>query len=234
MSTKMDVDSAQKISASDGRNAAESGTSPPPDQSDKSNKSSFYQHLDPAETAEVGSRLKDVRRQRKLSIKTVAERSGLSTGLISQIERNRTTPSLRSLRLLSAALDVSPSLVFQKSQPRQAIAAEPFIVRKSKRSVLKLSGHVLKELLSPETASLMEVYEVTLKPGGSSGSELYSHAGEKAGVVVSGKLDLWLEDNVQQLYEGDVCQFLGAIPHRYCNTGEQDVRVIWIVTPPPP
>lgn len=180
----------------------------------------------------VGERLREARRRQKLSIKAIAEKSNLSTGLISQIERGQTTPSLRSLRVLSSALDVPMSQLFDQSS--SANSGEQYIVRRHNRSLLKLSGHVMKELLSPSTASQFEVYEVTLKPGGESGPNSYTHAGEKAGIVLSGILELWLEDSPYRVHEGDVCQFAGEIPHRYCNNGTTDVRVIWVVSPPPP
>jgi quercetin dioxygenase-like cupin family protein len=90
----------------------------------------------------------------------------------------------------------------------------------------------MKELMSPNTLELLEIFHVTLQPGGESGPEPYSHAGEKAGIIISGSLELWLAGKPYQLRQGDTCQFQGTIPHRYCNIGDEPTNVIWVLTPP--
>lgn len=64
----------------------------------------------------MGESLRVIRAERGLSIKELAGRSGLSTGMISQIERGRSSPSLRSLRLLAEALEVPISQFFESHQ----------------------------------------------------------------------------------------------------------------------
>jgi quercetin dioxygenase-like cupin family protein len=81
---------------------------------------------------------------------------------------------------------------------------------------------------------LMEMYELTLEAGGSSGADFYNHEGEKAGVVVAGTLRLWLHEESYILEEGDSFQFPSAIPHRFDNPGRHLARVLWINSPPAP
>ncbi len=76
---------------------------------------------------------------------------------------------------------------------------------------------------------LIELYELSVKPGGTSGPEFYSHRGEKAGVVISGTLELWLDNRPYTLNEGDSFRFPSRLAHRFENRGADPARVIWVV-----
>lgn len=182
------------------------------------------------ETAGLGDKIKAQRKALKLSIRELAARSGLSIGMISQIEQEKSTPSLRSLRLISEALHLPVSALFH--QAPASIPDDRYIVRKNDRQVLKLNGAVRKELLSPASLQHLEIFNVELQPGGESSAESYSHSGEKAGIIIEGSLDLWLENDRFELVAGDTCQFAASIPHRYANNGTDVCRVIWVLTPP--
>jgi quercetin dioxygenase-like cupin family protein len=161
----------------------------------------------------------------------LAQLSGLSTGMLSQIERGLSSPSLRSLRLLGVALAVPISWFFALPEHEDAPESR-YIVQRGRRRLLRLSPTgVMKELLSPNSAELLEMYELSLQPGGSSGTDFYSHQGVKAGVVVAGTLRLWLDEQANILREGDSFQFPSTLPHRFDNPGRGTSRVIWVVSP---
>jgi transcriptional regulator with XRE-family HTH domain len=182
----------------------------------------------------LGLRLKALRQERKLSLHRLAELSGLSTGMLSQIERGLSSPSLRSLRLLGVALAVPISWFFALPEHEETPESR-YLIRRGHRRLLKLSPTgVMKELLSPDASEMMEMYELLLQPGGSSGTDFYSHQGEKAGVVVAGAMQLWLDEQAHMLREGDSFQFPSLMPHRFENPGREPCRVIWVVTPPMP
>ena len=185
---------------------------------------------DSSDAEMLGMRIRQQRKARGLSIRELAARSTLSIGMISQIEQGKSAPSLRSLRLISEALTVPVSALFVQGRISQV--EEQHIVRRDNRPVLKLNDAVRKELLSPPSLHHMEIFHVVLQPGRASSVEAYSHSGEKAGIVISGRLDLWLNDERFELEEGDVCQFAGAIPHRYANNADTVCCVIWVLTPP--
>lgn len=179
---------------------------------------------------ELGTKIKTRRKSQGLSIRELAARCGMSIGMISQIEQGKSSPSLRSLRLISETLKLPVSALFH--QVPASIPDDRYIVRKDKRQVLKLNGTVLKELMSPASLQHLEIFNVELQPGAESSAEAYSHSGEKAGIIIDGVLDLWLSGERFELREGDTCQFAGAIPHRYSNNGLAVCRVIWVLTPP--
>jgi len=183
-----------------------------------------------SQITELGTNIRAQRKSRGLSIRELAARCGMSVGMISQIEQGKSTPSLRALRLICETLKLPVSALFLQASTH--IPDERYVVRHNKRQVLKLNGSVRKELLSPASLQHLEIFNVELQPGGKSSAESYSHSGEKAGVIIEGVLELWLDGDRFELRTGDTCQFPGSIPHRYANHGSQPCKVIWVLTPP--
>lgn len=175
----------------------------------------------------IGARLRELRKDRGLSIQQLGDRVSLSIGMISQIERGISAPSLRSLRLLAEALKVPVSWFFASSKGH---SASRHIVRRGDRRRLRVPDvGVVQELLSPDSASAIEIYEVSLEPGGSSGPDLYSHEGEKSGLVIEGELQLLIGDEDHLLQTGDSFNFPSTQLHRFANPGSSLTRFVWIV-----
>lgn len=176
--------------------------------------------------------LRALRTGKRLSLKVVAGRAGLSIGLLSQIERGLTTPSMRSLRQISAALGVSPSLLFEAFEPDDTSEGR-HVVRRSGRKVLGLEHIGLHmEIMSPEGGGPIQGFASYLRPGGESGPEFDSHEGHEFGIVVDGCLDLFLGTDVYNLAPGDSFAFCSETPHRYANPGPTMTYVHWVITPP--
>ena len=171
-----------------------------------------------------------IRKGARSPIQTLADRCGLSIGMLSQVERGLSTPSIRSLRLLSIALDVPISRFFAHSDEEVPVGS-PYILRKAARSSLRLTPTgVRKESLTPLGDGALELYELTLAPGGTSGPEFYSHGGEKAGLVTFGAMRLWLEEEPHLLGEGDSFRFSSQMSHRFDNPTGEPAGVLWIVS----
>jgi quercetin dioxygenase-like cupin family protein len=76
------------------------------------------------------------------------------------------------------------------------------------------------------------MFRMTLKKGASSGKEPYSHLGIEAGVVLQGRVKIWVGSNVFLLSAGDSITYQSEKPHRFQNVGEEDAIAIWVVSPP--
>ena len=184
---------------------------------------------DDAVDQRLGETVRLLRQRAGLSIQDVANKTGLSNGMISQLERARAMPSIRTLRLLSIALEVPISYFFETSDP--AADVQRYIVRKNNRRLLRLTASgVVKEALTPEGTGQLELYELTLNPGASSGTDFLQHTGEKAGYILSGSLRLWLDNQAHVLEAGDSFRFPSIVPHMFDNPTQQTARVIWVTT----
>ncbi|TDQ86449.1 XRE family transcriptional regulator [Dongia mobilis] len=175
----------------------------------------------------LGQHLRGLRKMHDLSLEQLAERCGLSVGALSQIERGLTSPTMRSLRRLSEVFNVPMSQLFHEGDlpPVEELGR---IVRAQGRRVLSLNTTgVQKELLTPAANGALEIYLVTIAPGGSSGPELYTHKGEEGGYVMAGEMVLEIEDRVFHLKTGDSFRFKSQTPHRFANETTQETVVVW-------
>ncbi len=180
----------------------------------------------------VGQQVRDLRRAKHMSLKQLSEAAGLSIGLLSQIERGTSSPSLRSLQAISGAVGVSPLWFFNDGTvpPREE---RDVIVRRGAGRKLDLPHKKLKkELLTPDLSGALQMLLVNIEPGGSTGGESYSHPGEECGLMLEGKLDLWVGERHFHLRRGDSFRFKSELPHRSYNPGKSVARLIWVTSPP--
>ena len=135
------------------------------------------------------------------------------------------------LQAISTALGVQIGWFFP-----QGDAADPsdrgVVVRKTTRRRLSFESGVTDYLLSPNLSGALELLLSEFEPGATNGDEPYTHEGEEAGLVLSGKLELWVGETLFLLKPGDSFSFPSTRPHRYRNPGPDKTSVVWVVTPP--
>nr|QDP24248.1 cupin domain-containing protein [Bradyrhizobium cosmicum] len=185
---------------------------------------------EPAMDVAVGRRIRDLRRVRQFSLETVAARTELSIGFLSQIERGLSSPSLRVLATLADVLGVGIAALFGAS-PSADGASDQVVTRGLQRPELKLwRTGVSKQLLSPASAdNKLNLFLVHLEPGGSTGDELYTHDGEEAGLVLDGEMMLTVDSETWSLKTGDSFRFASRRPHRFSNPAEDAKAVVlWV------
>lgn len=103
-------------------------------------------------------------------------------------------------------------------------------MRKNSRRRLRLTASgVVKEALTPEGKGQLELYELTLNPGASSGTDFAAHRREGR-LHPSGSLRLWLDNQAHLLEAGDSFRFPSIVPHMFDNPTQQPSRVIWVTT----
>ncbi|MGB2953333.1 MAG: XRE family transcriptional regulator [Gaiellaceae bacterium] len=183
---------------------------------------------DIATEVDVGQRLRVLRRLRRCTLRTVADRAGLSESFLSQVELGRASASIASLRRIAQALGVSVADLFEPSgMPR------PRVLRRDERPALSFGILGRKLLLTPRPLQHLEVFVGELDPGGSTGNEPYSHGdSEELFVVLSGSVQLALGGELHELESGDSIDYRSSTPHRISNVGEDLAEVMWIISPP--
>src|ERR687883_487358 len=145
----------------------------------------------PDVTAEVdvGERLRALRRFRRCTLRTIAERSGLSESFLSQVERGRSSASIASLRRIAEALGVTIADLFEPDG-----APGPRVLRRDERPALAFGILGKKLLLTPRPLHQLEVFVGELDVGGSTGAEPYVHGdSEELVVVLSGTVQVELD-----------------------------------------
>ena len=182
---------------------------------------------------DIGKKLKELRKERKLSILKLAELSEVSTGLISQIERGKVVPSVVSMWKLAKALNVNIGFFFDEETSDGDIAEEDFVIRRGEHMD---KGRTVYELFTPEGEHSIDFMKIILRKGETLDrakitKNLVTHEGEEGGYVLSGTLTVCIDANTYELHEGDSIYFSSRLPHKYLNYGEEDCVTIWAMTP---
>jgi transcriptional regulator with XRE-family HTH domain len=186
--------------------------------------------VEPAMDVAVGRRIRDLRRIRQLSLETIAAKTALSIGFLSQIERGLSSPSLRVLATLADVLGVGIAALFGAG-PGGDGGSDSVVTRGQQRPELKLwRTGISKQLLSAAGGdNKLNLFLVHLEPGGSTGDELYTHDGEEAGLVLEGAMTLTVDTETWSLREGDSFRFASRRPHRFSNPADDAKAVVlWV------
>lgn len=178
----------------------------------------------------LGSRVKELRKAKKMTLQVLAREAGLSASYLSQLERNEATPSIRALSVIARSLGVGVNWFFPDPNSQSEIE-DSIVVRKERRRALRFESGIKDELLSPSLSGQLEMVLCTFEPGASSG-ELYSHDGEQAGYVSEGQLLLRVDEERYLLNTGDSFHFNSKRPHGYHNPSASQTVVVWSITPP--
>lgn len=181
------------------------------------------------DTPKVGARVRSLRRERGLTIEQLAVATGLTKGFISQLERDRTAPSLSSIARICDALGVRLSHIFE-SEPA------PALVRKQERPRVDTpSAATESHLLSSRDEKRFQAIESEIAPGAGAGDVLSSLPGDVELVyVLEGSLELRVADETHVLEAGDALTYPLAKPHTWRNaSATKAARVLWVSVPNP-
>ena len=178
---------------------------------------------------DVGERLRAIRRLRRVTLKTVADRSELSESFLSQVERGRANASVASLKRIAAALGVNVADLFEPN----GSASRPRVLRREVRPTLTFGTLGRKYMLTPRPLEHLQVILGELEAGGTTGDEPYTHGdSEELLVVLAGIVSLQLGTEIFELSTGDSIDYRSSTPHRLANIGGDVAEVMWIISPP--
>lgn len=174
----------------------------------------------------VGRCIRELRTQKGLSLRALAELSGLSTNAISLIERGDNSPTVSSLHNLATALAVPITAFFEQKLDGQVIH-----LKKSRRPTSETAGVRMENLGSGLPNQQIEPFLMTIQPGGSSTSGQITHSGEELVYVLRGSLVCRINEEEYPLEEGDSLLFLATQPHVYRNQTRKVAEVLIIFQP---
>lgn len=178
----------------------------------------------------LGERIKRNRNEKGLSLRDLAGRVDLSASFLSQIEQGKASPSIENLKKIANCLDVRVSYLIEDDEAKK----DTDIMRKDERHVIESidSNTKISLLTSSDIEKNMEPILYEIAPGGESGRDYYTHPGEEFIFILEGDLDIFINDVVHKLTEGDSLYFKSSQKHRFVNNGKKMAKAIWVVTPP--
>ena len=185
-------------------------------------------HNIPPESRTLGADIRALRKARGLTLSELGDVLGRSVGWLSQVERDKSEPSISDLRQMAKALDVSVSSLFRSAAPEHE---QGVIVRgASRRPIGSRAAGLVEELLSPDLTDDFEMVHSTFEAH-SEITEAVIRPTQEVGYVVSGKLDLWIAGTTYSLAAGDSFRIRGE-PFRWMNPYDAPCIAIWVIAPP--
>lgn len=174
---------------------------------------------------DIGSKLKAIRGEKRISLRTLAKLSGLSVNTLSLIERNITSPTVNTLSAISRALAVKINYFFNEERIEEVIFA-----KKGQRTQVQTKDKEIKfeSLGTGLIQQGLETYILTASKGAKSGSKGVSHLGDELVFCLQGKFQFEVKKEQYTLEEGDSLLFKGSLPQQWENVGNGDSALLFV------
>ena len=187
-----------------------------------------------------GSRIREMRKKRGLTLKAVADATGYTIGHISQIERDLKSPSLVALRKIAACLNCSEvwlimddSELSAKSSEEGKKSKESYLMRKENRIPMKIPEiDVSYSIFTPSKLPNAQEAQMTglivrLKPNTWVTEKMISHGNyDESLLLLKGELELRINNSTYMIYEGDSFYIPKNCLHNYLNTSNEEATII--------
>lgn len=174
-----------------------------------------------APTIAFGGRIRDLRRKSAMTLQTLADEAGISIGFLSQVERDKATPSLNTLSSVAEALGVEIDVFIAHPKVADSLS------RQGERPIFGLTDRTIQyEKLTTTLPGGNLTTLIMHIPEGFT-SEVVSHVGEEVIYILEGQLQQTLGEACVDLKSGDSLHFMGDTPHAYANPGPGPCRILW-------
>jgi transcriptional regulator with XRE-family HTH domain len=177
---------------------------------------------------EIGTRLRSIREELGLSQRQLARQSGVANATISQVEAGKINPTVSMLKKILGGIPLSLGEFFAddlQSQERKFFRADELIeIAEGGVSYRQVGARLANKSIQ----LLQECYQ----PGAGTGRHELSHEGEECGIVLAGRLEVTVGDEVSVLGQGDAYYFKSSLPHQFRNIGNEPCELITACSPP--
>jgi transcriptional regulator with XRE-family HTH domain len=176
----------------------------------------------------VGGRLRQRRLAKRMTLREVADATGLSEGFLSQLERGRHAGSIATLQKVAAVLGLAVGDLFDDSW-----TSAPQVRRFSEHQGFEFGILGRKIRLTPRPFNHLEAFLGIFEAGGSTGVEPYNHGdSEELLLVIDGEVEVVVGDATHRLGTLDSVTYSSKEPHSVTEVGGATARVVWAMSPP--
>ncbi len=178
---------------------------------------------------ELGQKINDIRNSKGMTLKDLSEKTGLSVGFLSQVERGLTSIAILSLKSIADALDTDLSVFFAPPKKNRSLVLRSY---EQESFQYENYSYILSNLSGDMKDRNIEVMLVTILPGDDKGAPAKSpHTGEEFIYVLEGILTLYYNDEEYILYPGDSAHYKATEPHTWRNETNRLVKILSVNTP---
>jgi len=184
--------------------------------------------VESAAEATVGVRVRALREAMGFSLRDLAERSGVSAPMLSQVERGETSPTLAVAEKIASGLELTLSQLLRLDEGEHVAVS-----RAGERRRFERGGHRFEELTPPLPGQRADVSLHTLRAGASTGGPddppIHEPGSRETAVVLTGVLALTVDGTRHELHAGDSVTFDADLPHHFENDGEEQARFLAVI-----
>lgn len=173
----------------------------------------------------IGGKIKRLRIANQLTLEELANRSELTKGFLSQLERDLTSPSIATLEDILEALGTSLHEFFNETQEEQ------IVFTKDDYFINEQDDYIISYIVPNAQKNDMDPILIELEKGKSS-MVMEPHEGEEFGYVIAGKIRLYNGPKEYTVKKGETFYLKGSRTHYIENLWDVKAKVIWISTPP--
>ena len=178
----------------------------------------------------VGIKIRNLRKQKGMTLGEMARRCKCSSSLLSQIERGIVNPSFSTLKSIGDALETTlAQLVMEASTLEESFSS---LMKQKERKTLTTEGGVQFQLLSRNVNVPFEFILNQWPPGTSTGKQPYTHEGEECGFLLEGELEVEVNGKIFQMKSGETVTLRSSTPHRISNPGKKKALAVWVNSVP--
>jgi len=179
-----------------------------------------------AYSVDVGTRLRQLREQRNLSMRSLATASGLSANALSMIERGKTSPSVSTLYKLADAMGIPITTFFGEQTDKRKVV----YISAEERPRVPFSRGVWEGLGGEQFVGRVEPFVLTLESGANSGPHAMAHSGHELVFCLRGQLEYQVEKELYTLNSGDSLLFAAQLKHRWRNLGKTVANALIVLS----
>ena len=178
--------------------------------------------------SQIGRRLRDIRTRLGVSQRQLARVSGVANATISQIEAGKLNPTVSMLKKVLDGVPISMSEFFADDFD----FAERIFFRSDELTEIADGGVSYRQVGTNLHNKSIQLLKECYQPGAGTGRHAMTHAGEECGLILSGRLEVTVGDQVSVLTAGDAYYFRSDQPHQFRNAGNEPCELISACTPP--
>ena len=176
---------------------------------------------------EIGAKLKELRIQKNLTQEELADRTELSKGFISQLERDLTSPSIATLMDILQALGTDLRDFFNEEPEEQVVFHDSDYFEKLDEEYRNKTEWIIPNAQK----NIMEPIRLTLEPGGSTYPD-NPHEGEEFGYILSGSVTIHIGKRAIRAKKGESFYFTPNSTHYLTANEKTGASLIWVSSPP--
>ncbi|PZQ97664.1 MAG: hypothetical protein DI533_10840 [Cereibacter sphaeroides] len=174
----------------------------------------------------IGQRIREIRKGRGMTLQALADSCGLSSSMLSLVERGLASPSIGSLIVVGEALGTTMSELLSANDDQ----ISGLVTRASEAKIVETARHVVRRVLKDDRSRGISIAVNEYAPKTGSNESPLNHEGFEYGLVLEGQLTVEVDGVSHIMNEGDLIAYSSRRNHRIWNHGDRVARTVWFNT----